>query len=173
MGFCGNKRQASNESCPDKGEFCSNRTSTSVDKQHVLRAWQNSKNYIKIKKIFKKGRNIKNSTFAETGNAGHMGTEKSERARNVMFWPGMCRQIESIAGRHSVCLKHHPSGAKEARISLRILDRPWQVAAPERLALNNDNYIVTVDYCSRHSEQINSTPANSKPGFSATVLPST
>jgi hypothetical protein len=38
--------------------------------------------------------------------AGHMGMEKcKQRARDILFWPGMCKQIEDIVGKCAICFE--------------------------------------------------------------------
>uniref|UniRef100_A0A674EBM2 Gypsy retrotransposon integrase-like protein 1 n=1 Tax=Salmo trutta TaxID=8032 RepID=A0A674EBM2_SALTR len=85
--------------------------------------------------------------------AGHMGMEKcKQRARDIMFWPGMCKQIEDIVGRCTICLERRPSNTKEPMLPHCIPDRPWQVVATDLFTWNNEDYIVTVDYYSRYFE---------------------
>ena len=41
---------------------------------------------------------------------GHFGMEKcKQRARHVLFWPGMCKQIESLVGSCDICLERRNS----------------------------------------------------------------
>lgn len=45
---------------------------------------------------------------------GHMGIEKSkQRARDVLFWPGMCKQIEHMVERCDTCLQRRCSNTKD------------------------------------------------------------
>lgn len=84
---------------------------------------------------------------------GHMGMEKcKQRARDILFWPGMSKQIEDLVGKCPVCLEHRPSNTKEPMISHPIPSRPWQTVATDLFTWNNENYIVTVDYYSRYFE---------------------
>lgn len=85
--------------------------------------------------------------------ASHLGIEKcKQRARDIMFWPGMGKEIESIISKCSVCLTYRPSNTKEPMISHKIPDRPWQVVATDLFTWNNEDYLVTVDYYSRYFE---------------------
>nr|XP_023660029.1 uncharacterized protein K02A2.6-like [Paramormyrops kingsleyae] len=84
---------------------------------------------------------------------GHMGIEKcKQRARDVLFWPGMNRQIEEMVERCPICIEHRASNKKEPMISHKIPDRPWQTIATDLFTWNRDNYVVTVDYYSRYFE---------------------
>lgn len=92
--------------------------------------------------------------------AGHMGMEKcKQRARDIMFWPGMGRDIDRIVEKCTICQERHPSNTKEPMMPHRIPDRPWQVVGTDLFSWNNQNYIVTVDYYSRFFEldQLHST----------------
>uniref|UniRef100_A0A674NI52 Gypsy retrotransposon integrase-like protein 1 n=1 Tax=Takifugu rubripes TaxID=31033 RepID=A0A674NI52_TAKRU len=83
--------------------------------------------------------------------SGHMGMEKCKlRARDILFWPGMNKQIEEMVGKCPTCLIYRPSNTKEPMMSHQIPDRPWQAVATDLFTWNNDNYIITVDYYSRY-----------------------
>lgn len=85
--------------------------------------------------------------------AGHLGIEKcNQRARDVLFWPGMGKQIEALIGSCTICLERRCSLPKEPMISHPIPERPWQVVATDLFTWNNSDYIVTVDYYSRYLE---------------------
>lgn len=76
--------------------------------------------------------------------AGHMGIEKcKQRAGDILFWPGMNKQIAEMVGKCPTCLEHRPSNTKEPMISHNIPDRPWQTVATDLFTWNNENYIVT------------------------------
>uniref|UniRef100_A0A3P9MQF2 Gypsy retrotransposon integrase-like protein 1 n=1 Tax=Oryzias latipes TaxID=8090 RepID=A0A3P9MQF2_ORYLA len=84
---------------------------------------------------------------------GHLGIEKSkQRARDVLFWPGMGKQIETLVGSCSICLERRHSHQREPMISHPIPERPWQVIATDLFTWNSRDYIVAVDYYSRYFE---------------------
>lgn len=94
---------------------------------------------------------------------GHMGIEKcKQRARDILFWPGMSKQVEEMVGKCSTCLEYRSSNTKEPMISHKIPERPWQTIASDMFTWNNEQYIVTVDYYSRYFEldKLNSTTAS-------------
>ena len=84
---------------------------------------------------------------------GHMGMENSkERARDILFWPGMSKQIDEMIGKCPICLENRRSNTKEPMLSHKIPERPWQTVASDLFMWNNDHYIITVDYHSRYFE---------------------
>ncbi|XP_026054529.1 uncharacterized protein K02A2.6-like [Carassius auratus] len=84
---------------------------------------------------------------------GHMGIERSkQRARDILFWPGMNKQIEEMVERCTTCLERRKSNAKEPMISHQIPERPWQVVATDLFMWNGDDYIIATDYYSRFFE---------------------
>ena len=83
----------------------------------------------------------------------HLGMEKSKlRARDILFWPGMGREIEAMVEKCTICLQHRKSNPKEPMLSHEIPDRPWQVIATDLFAWNGEDYVVSVDYYSRYFE---------------------
>lgn len=95
---------------------------------------------------------------------GHMGIGKcKQRARDIMFWPGMSKCIETMVKKCSTCQEHLPANTKEPMIPHRIPDRPWQVVGTDIFSWRGENYIITVDYYSRFFEldRITSTTSSS------------
>ncbi|KAL0149263.1 hypothetical protein M9458_055497 [Cirrhinus mrigala] len=59
---------------------------------------------------------------------GHMGMEKCKhRARDLLFWPRMGQQIETMVGQCSICQERRNANTKEPLLSHTIPARPWQV----------------------------------------------
>ena len=75
-----------------------------------------------------------------------------QRARDVLFWPGMGKQIETLVSSCSICLERRSSLPKEPLLPHPIPDQPWQVIATDLFAWNSSDYIVAVDYYSRFFE---------------------
>ena len=64
----------------------------------------------------------------------HMGVEKCKaRARTVMYWPGMAKEIEEEVFKYSVCMKHQKSQHREPMMPHDIPDGRWQKIPRERL----------------------------------------
>ncbi len=84
---------------------------------------------------------------------GHMGMDKcKERARDILFWPGMNRQIEETVSKCTICMETRRANAKEPMIPHEVPDRPWQVIATDLFLLDGETYVVVVDYYSRYFE---------------------
>lgn len=85
--------------------------------------------------------------------AGHMGVEKSKnRARDLLFWPGMGKQIEAAVEACSICQERRSANPKEPLLSHAIPERPWQVIGTDLFTWNSRDYIIVVDYYSRFFE---------------------
>ena len=84
---------------------------------------------------------------------GYMGMEKcKERARDILFWPGMNAQIEETVSKCQICLENRPSNTKEPMIAHEVPDRPWQSVATDLFSMDGETYLVIVDYYSRYFE---------------------
>ena len=84
---------------------------------------------------------------------GHMGMEKcTQRARDVIFWPKMSAEITDMISKCTICLQYRNSNKKEPLISHDVPSYAWQVVATDIFTLNQENYIVIVDYYSRFFE---------------------
>lgn len=82
-----------------------------------------------------------------------MGIEKSkQRARNILFWPGMNKQIEELVERCTTCLELRKYIPKESIISHQIPERLWQIVATDLFMWNGDEYLIEVDNYSRFFE---------------------
>ncbi|KAK7885968.1 hypothetical protein WMY93_025589 [Mugilogobius chulae] len=95
--------------------------------------------------------------------AGHMGVEKCKnRARDLLFWPGMGQQIETLVGQCSICQERRSANTKEPLLSHAIPQRPWQVVGTDLFAWNGQDFITIVDYYSRYfeMEKLNSCTAS-------------
>lgn len=85
--------------------------------------------------------------------AGHLGVEKSKnRARDLLFWPGMGKQIETAVEACSICQERRSANPKEPMISNNIPDRPWQVIGTDLFTWNSQDLIIIVYYYSRFFE---------------------
>lgn len=84
---------------------------------------------------------------------GHMGIEKStQRAKDVMFWPGMCKQITEYIMSCTICLSHRNSNQKEPLTPHEIPQGPWQEVATDIFHFDGNDYLLVVDYYSRYFE---------------------
>ena len=70
----------------------------------------------------------------------------------VMFWPSMNSQIEDIVSNCPTCTKHQSSNPKEPMIAHELPERPWKNVATDLFTLDNEQYLIVVDYYSRYFE---------------------
>ena len=83
----------------------------------------------------------------------HLGIERSKlRARELVFWPGMSKQIEDMVCNCSTCQELRFSPPREPMIPHEIPQYPWQIIATDLFTWNGGNYVVVVDYYSRYWE---------------------
>ena len=74
--------------------------------------------------------------------------KSANRARNILFWHGMCKQRTLLVNAPHV-LNDAPQ-TPEPMLPRCIPDQPWQVVATNLFTWNNEDYILTVDYYSRY-----------------------
>ena len=56
--------------------------------------------------------------------SSHLGAYKCKtRARDVLYWPGMSKQIQDMCSKCAVCLEHRKSNQKEPMIAHEIPNR--------------------------------------------------
>ena len=83
----------------------------------------------------------------------HLGEEKTQqRARGILFWPGMTMDIQRKVATCRVCATHRPSNQKEPMIPHEIPQRQWQKVASDLFTWDGRQFLVTVDYLSRFFE---------------------
>ena len=84
---------------------------------------------------------------------GHMGMDKcKECTRDVLFWPGMNRQIEETVSKCTICIEARRANAKEPMLAREVPDMPWQTVATDLFLMDGEMYVVIVDYYSRYFE---------------------
>jgi len=83
----------------------------------------------------------------------HMGCQKAlSRARDIMFWPGMTKQITDYVLACPLCEKYRAANRKEPLCPHEIPDRPWQNVSCDLFELENEQYMVLADAFSHHIE---------------------
>ena len=77
----------------------------------------------------------------------HLGVIKcKERAKDVLLWPGMGRQIEETVATCEKCQEHQMSNAKEPMTMGGLPSRPWQIVATDLFHFKGCHYLLIVDY---------------------------
>lgn len=84
---------------------------------------------------------------------GHQGIDRCKRrARQVIFWPSMGRDIELYVRRCSVCQECSHAPAREPMIPISIPTLPWQKVGSDIFEYGKKYYLVLVDYFSNYVE---------------------
>lgn len=85
----------------------------------------------------------------------HLGIEKCKaRAREILFWPQMSKEIEDLISNCDACLKYKKTQSKETLINREVPDGPWQVLGIDIFFFRGSNYLLTIDYFSKYVEVI-------------------
>ena len=83
----------------------------------------------------------------------HLGMEKCKaRARSIMYWPGMGRDIEETISRCLTCAKYKPANPREPLIPHEIPQRPWSKLGMDIFTFRGKDYLLVVDYYSKFPE---------------------
>lgn len=96
---------------------------------------------------------------------GHMGKEKMKnRARELIFWPGLSLQIDNLSDSCKTCNLYRKQNVKEPLINHDIPTEPWIKVGLDLFHFNNKNYLIVVDYYSKFIEisnlNMNTTSSN-------------
>ena len=84
---------------------------------------------------------------------GHFRNDKSlGRARDIMFWPGMSKQITEYIQSCAICNKYKDSNQNEPLHCRYVPQRPWQNLSLDLFTWNNEEYMVLVDAYTRWFE---------------------
>ena len=75
-----------------------------------------------------------------------------KRAREVMYWPGMSRDIEDTITRCSECSEWRRNNQKEPLIPHEVSGRPWQNLGADIFQFRGKNFLCVVDYFSKFPE---------------------
>ena len=83
----------------------------------------------------------------------HMGMEKTKsRMRQVIFWPGMSKDIDSEISNCETCLKFQNANPKEPMIQHEIPELPFLNVGMDILTFQGEDYLAVVDYYSMYPE---------------------
>ena len=84
---------------------------------------------------------------------GHLGMERSKlRARELVYWPGMSKQIEDVVSSCAVCQELRHSKAREPMVPHEIPQYPWQIVGTDAFVWGGSHFVAVVDYYSRYWE---------------------
>ena len=74
------------------------------------------------------------------------------RAREVVYWPNMNRELEEFISKCETCNTFQPAQQKEPLICHEVPQRPWKKIGCDIFTCNNRDYLCTVDYYSDYFE---------------------
>ena len=78
--------------------------------------------------------------------AGHQGRKKcKQRARQVVFWPGINSDINNIVDNCETCQRPQHKYQKEPLKPYPVPTRPWQVVGTDLCEIKKQDYLVIVD----------------------------
>ena len=79
----------------------------------------------------------------------HQGSEACvRRARDVIFWPGMAREIQYLASQCPTCNDYVAKQQKEPLMSPEIPTTPLAIVAQYLCTFAGKSYLITIDYYS-------------------------
>ena len=85
----------------------------------------------------------------------HSGIVKTkQRAREMIYWPGLNKQIEDITSKCAACLESRPKQQKEPLNAHPIPSLPWNKVGTDLFEHEGDNYLILVDYFSNFIEVV-------------------
>ena len=81
--------------------------------------------------------------------SSHQGAESCLRkARDLVFWPGMSKDVKDIVDKCSVCADYQSGNPKQPMQTQKIPDRPWSRLSADIFTLKGKQYISLVDHYS-------------------------
>lgn len=86
---------------------------------------------------------------------GHQGIEKCKlRARSIVFWPRITRDIEQMVKNCLICEKYQHRNRKETLFTHPVPNRAWERVAADILSFQRTDYLVIMDYYSNWIELV-------------------
>ena len=85
--------------------------------------------------------------------ASHIGLQAClRRAREVVYWPGMNKDLTDYISQCETCASYQMAQAKEPLISHELPSRPWEKIASDIFTYEEQDYLCTVNYFSDYFE---------------------
>ncbi|KAK9703368.1 Integrase zinc binding domain [Popillia japonica] len=83
----------------------------------------------------------------------HLGINKTiEKAKELIFWPNMIKEIKDIIQNCKICLKYQNSTPHEPLINRVIANGPWEILPVDLFTLYSKEYMLIVDSFSKFPE---------------------
>lgn len=84
---------------------------------------------------------------------GHLGIDRCKRrARDVMFWNGMSRDVERLVRNCTACAEHASKPPREPMIPHAVPNIPWSKVGSDIFEINKKYFLILVDYFSNYME---------------------
>ena len=84
---------------------------------------------------------------------GHTGIDGClRRAREIVYWPAMSKEIRQLVETCETCRRHEVSQPKETLMPHDIPERPWQKVGVDLMSFKGKDYLITTDYRSNFWE---------------------
>ena len=84
---------------------------------------------------------------------GHQGMEKTKSyARDIVYWPGMSKDIDNMISNCKVCQKYRRNNVKEPIQQHEIPEERWQKLGADIFHFGKEDYLILVDYYSKYPE---------------------
>jgi hypothetical protein len=79
----------------------------------------------------------------------HLGIVKCKRlARDLVYWPGINKQIEDVVSRCETCQRNRARQQKEPLLPVEVPTGPWQIVACDLFDHGKRKYLIIADYYS-------------------------
>lgn len=83
----------------------------------------------------------------------HLGVEKCKnRAREIVYWPGMNQQIENIVNSCDSCMRYKKANSKESLLPREVPNGPWEQLGIDLFEFKNCHWLLVIDYYSKYVE---------------------
>ena len=132
---------------------------TKLETPHSVRAYWNIRDELSVTDgIIMKGLRITvppsmRQDMLKQIHESHLGITKcKQRAREALFWPSMCQQVEDLVSDCPECQTYQNRQGKEPLKPTKIPDLPWMEIACDIMEWHGEKYMVTVDYYSKFIE---------------------
>lgn len=105
---------------------------------------------------------VMRSSVLDALHQGHQGmTPCRERAREAVWWPGLSSHLNDLVSTCTTCIKERANPV-EPLMPSELPERPWQKVGADLFSLNDNTYLLVVDYYSRFVEIAKLTPTRSE-----------
>jgi transposase InsO family protein len=86
---------------------------------------------------------------------GHQGIDRCKgRAREVLFWPGISRDIEMYVRRCDACQECQNAPARESMLPIPIPELPWYKVGTDIFEYRKQCFLILIDYYSGYIEVV-------------------